>query len=377
MLEISPYRLEKVGFQGVNTSLFEICDLSSILEYQESSGFPIILDIGMLADTLGVRKRTVTWLRKDKNNQYKFWTIPKKGKANKGKFRKLQEPRDRMMHVQKQIKRKILEPAENVLPDYITGFRKGMKTRDTAKVHAGKKIVVTLDLRHYFNSIKQKHLNKLFLEHFKYPDQVARYLSELCTFKFFVPEGAPTSPSISNLIGYFYFDEALRKIAEEAEFVYTRYADDITISTDKDFKKTEHTDKDGNVYVKSEIDDVINKMSDILSSNGFKLNTRKTKVYRTPARQYVLGMVVNEKPDLLRRKREMLKCILHNMSQNSIAEEAAKTDRTEIQFLEWIYGQINYFIQVNEIKGKKLKEKFDFILKSKGYNELITEIPIL
>ena len=377
MIEISPYRLEQVGFQGVNPSLFEICDLSSILKYQETSGFPVILDIGMLADTLGVKKRTVNWLRKDKNQQYKFWSIPKKGKANKGKFRKLQEPKDRMMYVQKQIKRKILDPADTLLPEYITGFRKGKKTRDTAKVHANKKIVVTLDLRHYFNSIKQKHLNQLFIEYFKYPSDVSRYLSELCTFKFFVPEGAPTSPTLSNLVGYFYFDEDLRKLASNAGFAYTRYADDITLSTDKDFEKKEYSDREGNIYVKSEIDDVITKMSDVLSSKGFVLNTRKTKVYRTPARQYVLGMVVNDKPDLLRRKRELLKCILHNMSQNSIIKEAAKTNRTEIQFLEWIRGQINYFIQVNEIKGKKLKEKFDFILKTKGYNELITEIPIL
>ena len=127
MIEISPYRLEQVGFQGVNPSLFEICDLSSILKYQETSGFPVILDIGMLADTLGVKKRTVNWLRKDKNQQYKFWSIPKKGKSNKGKFRKLQEPKDCMMYVQKQIKRKILDPADTFLPDYITGFRKGKK----------------------------------------------------------------------------------------------------------------------------------------------------------------------------------------------------------------------------------------------------------
>jgi hypothetical protein len=377
MNEISPFRLERVGFKGINTKLFEITDLTSILEYQENSGFPTILDIAMLADVLGVKKQTVSWLRKEKNKQYKFWTIPKKGRANKGKFRKLQEPKDRMMYVQKQIKSKILDPAEALLPTYITGFRKGVKIRDTAKVHANKKIVVSLDLRHFFNSIKQKHLFQLFEEHFKYPADVSRYLSELCTYKFFVPEGSPSSPPISNIVGFFFFDEPLKKIAEDHGFAYTRYADDITLSTDVEFPKVEHTDDKGNVYVKSKIDIVIDSMAEVLNSKGFILNRRKTKIMRTPARQYVLGMVVNEKPDLLRRKRELLKCILHNMSQNSLAEEAAKTNRTEMQFLDWIRGQINYFIQVNEIKGKKLKDKFDFILKSKGYNELIMEIPIL
>jgi hypothetical protein len=377
MSDLPPYKLESVGLKGIGLSLIEVSDLTSVLEYQETSGFPIILDIAMLADTLGVRKQTVSWLRKEKNQQYNFISIPKKGKANKGKFRRLQEPKAQMKYVQKQIKKRILEPAEAGLPEYVTGFRKGKKIRDTAEVHAGKKIVVSLDLRHFFNSIKQKHLYKLFIDYFKYPSDVSRFLSELCTFKFYVPEGAPTSPTLSNIVGYFFFDEALKKIAEDSGFVYTRYADDITLSTDKDFPKEELTDDSGNVYVKSEIDNVITKMSEILSSHGFRLNTRKTKVMRTPARQFMLGMVVNEKPDLLRRKREILKCILHNMSQNSIATEAAKTGRTEMQFLDWVKGQINYFIQVNEIKGRKLKDKLDFILRSKGYNELITEIPIV
>jgi len=79
----------------------------------------------------------------------------------------------------------------------------------------------------------------------------------------------------------------------------------------------------------------------------------------------------------LRRKRQILKCILYNIKENGIAEEAKKTNRTELQFLEWIRGQISYFTQVNEIKGVKLKEKFDFILKSNNYNELTQEVPIL
>ena len=365
------------GFTPVSSSLFEMSDLTTILEYQENSGFPIILDIAMLADILGVRKQTVCWLRKEKNQQYKFWTIPKKGKANKGKFRKLQEPRDRMMYIQKQIKKKILDPVELLLPDYITGFRKGKKIRDTAEAHTKKKIVVSLDLRHYFNSIKQKHLQEVFKDYFQYPEDVSRFLSELCTYKFFVPEGSPTSPSLSNIVGYFYFDKEVKKIADEEGFTYTRYADDLTLSTDKEFPREKLSDSEGNEYVKSGIDNVITKISDVLKSKGFTLNTRKTKIMRSPARQFMLGMVVNEEPNLLRRKRQILKCILYNIKENGIAEEAKKTNRTELQFLEWIRGQISYFTQVNEIKGVKLKEKFDFILKSNNYNELTQEVPIL
>jgi RNA-directed DNA polymerase len=378
MSEVSPFRLGIVGFEEIDPKLFEISDLTSVLEYQENSGFPTILDIAMLADILGVRKQTLSWLRKEKNTQYSLFSIPKKGKANKGKYRRLQNPKPRMKYLQKQIKKKILDPAEKLLPEYVTGFRKGKGTRHTADVHTNKLIVVSLDLRHYFNSIKQKHLLELFELHYKYPYNVARFLSELCTFKFFVPEGAPTSPSIANIAGHYFFDEELYKIAKDNEFNYTRYADDITLSTDREFPKIEHSDDKGNVFVKSEIDNVITSMAKVISSKGFKLNVYKTKIMRKPARQYMLGMVVNnEEPTLLRRKRELLKCILHNMSENNISEEAQKTGRTEVQFLDWVRGQINYFIQVNEIKGKKLKDKFDLILKSKGYNKLITEIAIL
>jgi len=375
---------------GIHLGAVKVSDLTSRYRKQRDSPFPVVLDPVMLADTLGIKKRTVYWasnpycqsghhkgMRKPGKGLYRIVSIEKRSRDKNGKLKKryLQIPDKRLMYIQKKLKTKIFDKVE--LPEYVTGFRKGKSIVDTAKVHCNKSIVVSIDISNYFNSIHQWHLQKMFQEMFGYAPRVSKIISEICTYKYFVPQGAPSSPTLSNLVGYFYFDKQVKDIADKYGFDMTRYADDITLSTDKEYPREIVELESGVKYIQSDIDKMLGEIDKVLQKSKFKLNRQKTKVMRGEARKYVVGIVTNKEPNIIMHKYKTLKCILHNLLFNSVQDEAIKTGRTEYEFLAWLRGNLNFLNQVNPRKGTPLLEKLDLILKAKGYEENIQEVSII
>lgn len=386
--------LQNVGLAGVQPQRLDFKVLTENYKHMKESGLPVVLDDYMLSDVLGVKRRTLYWAsnpycqagkssgialegeRGSKKPLYKVFKL-KKGVdkvTGKPKFREIQSPTQRLKYIQTVLTKNILDKVE--LPDYITGFRKGKGIKETADVHANKKIVVSLDIQNYFNSITQKHLMEVFETMFRYPKKVAKILSEICTYKYFVPQGAPSSPALSNIVGFYFFDKEVESIAKRYGFVMTRYADDITLSTDHEYPKQEVEKEDGTKIITSDIDKMIKEISSVLSKSGFRLNRRKTKVMRDGSRKWVMGAVVNEKPTLLRKSRNVLKCIVHNIMVNGIQPEADKTNRSEHQFISWVRGKIAHYQQLDPDKGFKLNEEFEAALKANGYEDDIKEIAI-
>lgn len=390
MTKLSGHTLESLGFIGANFDKFEIVDLTQNYKQIEKESWPVILDDAMLSDILGITKRTLyyvssPWLQAglDKNTKqqrseplYKVFRLRKgkNKKTGKDMYRFIQAPQPRLKYVQTQVAGKILDKVE--LPDYITGFRKGIGMRTTAEKHASKKIVVSLDIQNFFNSIKQTHLMELFRSFFHYPKRVSKILSEICTYKYFVPQGAPSSPALSNIVGYYFFDRKVEEIATRYGFTMTRYADDITLSTDKEYPKEEKELEDGKVVITSEIDKMVDEIEEVLKKAGFKLNKYKTKVMRSPARKWVLGQVVNEEPNILRREYNILRCIVHNIEMSSLEEQSKRKEMTEYQFLAWLRGKLAHLKQVNPRKGEYLMDRLELALKASGHQENIREVKI-
>lgn len=387
--KLSTYNLENVGLAGVQPHRIHLAVLTDSYKHMKETGLPIILDDYMLSDILSLKRQTLYWagnpycqaggakgFQNSEKSLYRVFSM-KKGvdrKTGKVKFREIQAPKKHLKYIQTQITKQILDKVS--LPDYITGFRKGKGIKQTADVHASKNIVVSLDLQNYFNSITQKHLMKVFGGMFRYPEKVSKLLSEICTYKFFVPQGAPSSPALSNIVGYYLFDEKILEIATKYGFTITRYADDITLSTDKDYPKTEVEKEDGTKIISSEIDTMIKEIESVLNAEGFRLNRRKTKVMREGSRKWAMGTVINNKPTLLRTKRNLLKCIVHNIMINGVGPESKKTERTEHQFTSWVRGMIAHFQQIDPDRGNALSQEFEAALKMSGYQEDIKEIEI-
>jgi RNA-directed DNA polymerase len=258
------------------------------------------------------------------------------------------------------------------VPEYIYAFEKGKNIPDMAGIHVGKKIVVSLDLKDFFTSIKQHHLESIFAATGFGPTP-ARSLSELCTYKSFVPQGALTSPKISNIFTALTFGPEVKVYCDEKGYTLSIYADDLTISRDNNVEGQEG---------KNTTSELIKFVTETVSKYGMRINRDKTKVMHSYQRQWVCGTVVNEKVNLLKRDRYSLKAIVHNCELNGIQKEAAKTGVAPGEFAAKIIGKIGWFAQLNPEAGNKLKEKFKAVYEATADfapldGAVVPEVPVV
>lgn len=267
-------------------------------------------------------------------------------KRGSGKFRIIHNPDDFMRLAQYKILTKILNLI--TVPDYIYAFEIGKNIPEMAQKHTNKKVVVSLDLKDFFPSIRQSVIKDYFISQ-GYGEAPALTLAELCTYKYFVPQGALTSPKLSNIITATTFGPSVKEYCDQHDWTVTIYADDITISSDS--------------YIEN-VGNVITEIQNIVNLHGFRINHRKTKVMSDKTRQWVCGVVTNVKTNLLRRDRLRLRAIVHNIGKNGIELEAAKNHVEPGKFINVIQGKINWFRQLNSQLGEPLFEKFKTVTQT-------------
>ena len=259
-----------------------------------------------------------------------------------------------MRAVQFKILKEILEKLE--VPGYIHAFERGRGIPSMARAHVGQGLVISVDLKDFFTSIKQYHLFQVF-KHVGISDSPARTLSELCTYQSFVPQGALTSPKLSNIVTALTFGPILKEYCDLHGYALTIYADDVTISMQED-----PTKQDGMVTV----NEILKFVSDAVSSFGFRVNRKKTKLMRPFQRQYVCGVVVNRKINLQKSERRKLRAMVYNVRQFGLESEAAKSGLTPEAFKHRLMGRLNWFSQLNPEAGAHLKSKFIEVVMEPG-----------
>jgi len=235
------------------------------------------------------------------------------------------------------ILRKVLDKA--IIPDYICSFEKGRSIPDMAARHVGRDVVISVDLEDFFTSIKQHHLVDVF-EKLGFVEKAGRTLSELCTYGPFVPQGALTSPKISNLVSAMTFGPILDNYCKRKNAVLTIYADDITVSL--------------NNATREDVSEVLRTITQTVRTFGFAVNTDKTKVMWQSKRQYVCGAVVNEKLTLPKKERLKLRGIVHRIKMNGIDVEAEKAEKTPSEFQSWLVGRLNWYRQLDPLRAEPL-----------------------
>lgn len=289
-----------------------------------------------LSDKEKIRKLYTLSNNIEKN--YKKYEISKR---NGGK-RVIYEPN----YVLKKVQRNILD---NVLSGfkvskYAMAYVIGKSVKDNANMHVNKKVILKLDIKDFFNNISFMDIyNKVFLEEY-FPKQVRTVLTYLCMYNEFLPQGAPTSSYISNLIMRD-FDEKIGLFCESNDISYTRYSDDMTFSGDFNVKM------------------VIFKVKDELKKMGMQLNYDKIHVIHNNMSQQVTGITVNEKPQVLRVKRRKIRQEVYYIKKYGLYSHLKRINvNDEFSYLRSLLGKINFVLMVNSEDLEFVKYR-EFILK--------------
>ncbi len=227
-----------------------------------------------------------------------------------------------LKHIQQIITRKIFSQVK--FPFYITGSIKKRSGAINAKIHKGKKHHLQTDLVGFFDFVTSKMVYQSLLALGFSPD-VSYYITRLTTFVGHLPQGAPTSPFLANLVGLS-IDELFISLCHDNQITYSRYVDDLTFSSNKDFKQ------------------VVTPILDKIGELGFLFSYKKTH-YKTGA---IITTGVKSSYHSLNGKDEQIdKCFSHDTSFNSF---------------KGILGHLSY---INEIDTK-----FDLKTFRKKFSEL-------
>lgn len=280
-----------------DTPDYDRFDIAEREARRDDNALPKIESAQELAKALEISVPTLRWLcfhrEVDTGTHYRRWTVPKRD----GSPRLISEPKPTLKAAQKWIAREITEH----LPVHgaAHGFLAGRSTVSNAAVHAGAKVVVKLDLKDFYPTITSNRVKGMFRKA-GYGEQVATLLAMLCTeapreeielrgkTRYVatgprsLPQGAPTSPSVTNAISR-KLDSRLAGVARVLKLKYTRYADDLTFSWHED----------GEAPVGS----LLSMVERVVVAEGFRVHRKKTRVMRAGRRQKVTGLVVNAAGD--------------------------------------------------------------------------------
>jgi RNA-directed DNA polymerase len=326
-----------------------------------------VADLSWFADVKGLQRRAPA----GPLHHYRYaWRI-----SSSGRPRLLEAPLIRLRRIQ----RIVLDEVLALIPVHpaVHGFVPGRSAVTGARLHAGSRLVISLDLTAFFSSLDAARVYGVFRAA-GYPQPVAHLLTGLCTTRTPVsvlaamppsrgreedptarfrqrrmlavahlPQGAPSSPALANLC-VMRLDRRLSGFAGACGAIYTRYADDLVLSVpaDSDPRSLRRPDR------------VIEGVRAIVASEGLLLQPDKTRVQPAHQRQVVTGIVVNAHPNLARGDYDNLKALLHNAVRHG-PESQNRAGHPD--FRSHLLGRIGWVTQLNADRGRRLRESFDAI----------------
>ncbi|MDX2306542.1 MAG: retron St85 family RNA-directed DNA polymerase [Microscillaceae bacterium] len=323
-------------------------------ELLQSLSLPHVKDLLELSQLIQLSREELLWLcyhrQSARIDHYTRFQIPKR----KGGFRTISAPKSKMRIAQKWVLENILSKVP--VHESAMAFLEGKSIVDNAERHLHKNLLIRLDLKDFFPSIKFPRVKGLF-KSFGYSPGMATIFALLCTDamrlgaslgdkKYYValgdrylPQGSCTSPAISNIICR-KLDNRLSKLAQSMGWTYSRYADDLVFS---------HEDKD------AELKNILGLTKKIIADENFILNEEKTLVMRPHQRQTVTGIVVNhDELRISRRDLRRFRAFLHQYEQVGQQAMSEKLGKNAIQYGR---GYLAFIQMVNPQQAEKIIKK--------------------
>ena len=277
--------------------------------------------------------------------------VSRKRKKKKGGFRVINAPETDLKSVQRDLADYLTGIHKTALnAQHITGFVEGKSIIDNAKPHVESEWVINLDIADFFPTVSSTlvhkvlepikestgFLAKILLEEGKTPfyGYNKQQIVTIATLEDKLPQGSPASPVIANIAAAETIDKEIFKIKGE-NWTYTRYADDITLSTKEKFPRE---------YVQQVADSIIRVVEE---STPFSIKREKINIKHRSQRQVVTGIVVNnESLGICRKTRNLLRAVLHNHK----VEDKPLDDS--------IIGVLSFIKQVNPAQYEQLTKEF-------------------
>jgi RNA-directed DNA polymerase len=331
-------------------------------ERQRAQHVPIIFTLRHLTKLANAPHGFVESVVRRSNNPYETFNITKRGKGRS--YRQIAVPDPALLLLQRWIHTNILTTRHPHAAS--TAYARNCDPLENARIHAGKKWLVKLDITDFFEAISERQVYKVF-QSFAYRPLVAFQLARICTRisdqsrKYrnlrwmskstrigHLPQGAPTSPILANLVCA-QLDKSLSDLARSNSCAYSRYADDIVFST--------------NDLTKAKAGALIHDASVLLGSMGFRRNRQKTHVCPPGARKIVTGLLVDRaEPRLPREFRKGLELHLHHAKKSGVLEHCKNRKfRSLFGFRAHLHGLVTYAEHVTPSYGAECRTRFDAI----------------
>jgi RNA-directed DNA polymerase len=333
----------KVAFEkAASNSGYSEQNIKRCLDYAKSlfdNDVPVIYNTSHFSYLVGYKK---TYIKKAVYYTKSFYTDYEIKKKN-GKTRTISEPLPSLKEIQTWILQNILQQIK--VSPYAKAYKRKVGIVENLKFHPKQPKVFTLDLKDFFPSIKTNSVEQIF-KSLGYSDLISNLLAKLCTKDNSLPQGAPTSPYISNIF-FLSADNQISEFCKVHTIRYTRYADDLTFSGDFD----------ENV--------VLSFVSEVVNQFDLVIHPEKVKLMTPNQRQTVTGIVVNQKPQVVFHKRNKIRQEIYYIKKFGLINHMERKGIKNRSYLEHILGKVNFIIQVNPTDAE-FKEYKDFLIKLKN-----------
>ena len=224
------------------------------------------------AQSIGLPLKYLYRLARRSARLYNSYYIDKKD----GSKRLLECPNQELKGIQKWILQNILESIP--LNDCCHGFRKKHGIKTNAKPHHGKNFIISIDIKSFFNSVSSNRIKNSLTSIGTIDPEIIDFILSFCTFRNHLPQGGVCSPYIANIC-FTSIDNKIESICAENRIVYTRYADDLTFSSNNKIK----------------LNEIYQSVTEIIRTEGFQLNEKKTRFLSRRNRLEVTGIILNSK----------------------------------------------------------------------------------
>ncbi len=318
--DIPSYRYRYCSFPNLTSLQHASSDIS--LEHD--------MTLSQLALAIGVSPRLLTSFTHKPENHYRIFFIKKKG----GGERQIASPRFFLKTIHYWIKTYIF--CQLKIHGSCHAYRSGKSIITNAENHVKKLYVANIDIQDFFGNITRNHIFRLLRKN-EVGEKLANTIADLTTYHGSLPQGAPTSPILSNAFLY-EFDENLTDVSRNADLHYTRYADDITIS--------------GNSLSKIEM--VINNCRALLSDYNLNLKDEKKRIASNKSSQRVTGLIVNEKIQPPREYQRKVRSMFHN---------ADRTPERYIERIDELRGHISYLSSFDVLRDSRHLVRYRLVIK--------------